>query len=94
MDLSKLYVSGVSDLNKMAASVLKIHFRNVSSKDISYKDLKKFERERFIAPYNHENNMEDVDIFFQVYQDVLNTHVSRKKKCMRGDAKSFIKKKL
>ena len=86
----------------MAVSVLKIHFRSIPSKDISCRDLKNFDNEKFMCTLqltlydqNHENNVEDLEFFkYIVCQDVLNTHVSGKKKCIHGDGKSFMTKSL
>ena len=64
-----------------------MHFIKIQTKVISYRDLKKFDNEKFlfcllsvVINQNHENNVEDPDIFFRIYQEVLSSHASRKKK--------------
>ena len=57
----------------MTISVLKMHFRRLPPKLITYRDFKKFDKERFMNslqsvlfdPYANYN-IRDPDIFFQI----------------------------
>ena len=76
----------------MTISVLKMHFRKLPPKVISYKDFKKFENERFMdymvyiygihLVLNSQDNdyTKNANLFFNMWQNELNHHAPRKKK--------------
>ena len=84
----------------MTVSVLKMHFRKLPPKIISYRDYKSFENERFmdslILALNSRNidYTKNPDVFFEVCQNELNHHAPRKRKYIRGNNKSFMTKAL
>ena len=84
----------------MTVSVLKMHFRKLPPKIISYRDYKSFENERFmdslILALNSRNidYTKNPDVFFEVYQNELNDHDPRKRKYIRGNNKPFMTKAL
>ena len=88
----------LSDFHKMTVSVLKMHFRQLRPKVISYRGFKKFER--FMdSPYlalNIQNiyYTKNPDLFFNVYQNELNHRAPREKKYIRGNNKPFMTKTL
>ena len=89
-------VTGLSDFRRMIISVLKIRFRKLPPKVICYRDFKNFENERFMNCLQsaHVNRVKNPDLFFSIYHEVLNKHVPRKKKCIRGNNKPFMTKAL
>ena len=89
--------TGLSDFHRMAISVLKIHFRKLMPKVVSYRD---FEKERFMnslqsALHNQNGNyVKNQDLFFNICHEVLNKHAPRKKKYIRGNNKPLMTKTL
>ena len=77
--------TGLSDFHKMNVSVLKMHFRKLPPKVISYTDFKKFENERFMDSLYLALNSKNIDytknpdLFFNICQNELNHHAPRKK---------------
>ena len=69
----------------MTISVLKIHLRKVAPNVINYRDFKKFDTERFMNSLQYTLSEEQIDYsknhdtFFQISQNVLNKHATRKK---------------
>ena len=69
-------------------SVLKIHFRKLPPRTISYRDFSNFDNANFINSLNRvlcENKntryfLKDPDYFYKVCTEVLNKHAPRKKK--------------
>ena len=88
--------TGLSDFRRMIISVLKIRFRKLPPKVISYRDFKNFENERFMNCLQsaHVNHVKNPDLFFNICHEVLNKHAPRKKKCIRGNNKPFMTKAL
>ena len=84
----------------MTVSVLKMHFRKLPPKIISYRDYKIFENERFmdslILALNSRNidYTKNPDVFFEVCQNELDHHAPRKRKYIRGNNKPFMTKAL
>ena len=54
--------TGLSDFHRMTISVLKMHFRKLPPKIISYRDLKKFDNERFMDSLQHTLGQESFDL--------------------------------
>ena len=83
--------TGLSDFHRMTVSVLKLHFRKLPSKIISYRDYKSFENKRFmdslILALNSRNidYTKNPDVFFEVCQNELNHHAPRKRKYISGN---------
>ena len=81
--------TGLSDFYRITISVLKMHFRKLPLKVISYRDFKTFENERFITSLQStlesqnidyiKNSITLKDLFFEICQKVLNHHAPRKK---------------
>ena len=92
--------TGLSDFHKLTISVLKMHFRKLSPKVISYRDFKNFENERFITSFQSTlesqniDYIKNLDLFFEICQKVLNHHAPRKKKYIRVNNKPFMTKAL
>ena len=92
--------TGLSDFHRMAISVLKIHFRKLLPKVISYRDFKNFENDRFLnslqSALNNQNSyyVRNPDLFFNICHEVLNKQAPRKKKYIHGNNKPFITKAL
>ena len=84
----------------MTVSVLKMHFRKLPPKIISYRDFKSFENERFtdsvILALNSRNidYAKNPDVFFEVCQNELNHHAPRKRKHIHWNHKPFMTKAL
>ena len=78
----------------MTVSLLKMHFRKLPTKVISYRNFKKFENKRFMDSLHLALNSQNIDytknpdLFF----NGLNHHAPRKKKCIRGNNKPFMTK--
>ena len=76
--------TGLSDFHRMIISMLKMHFRKLPPKVISYRDLKNFENERFMnslqSAFNDQNSdyVQNLDLFFNICHEVLNKHAPRK----------------
>ena len=92
--------TGLSDFHKMTISVLKMHFRKLPPKVISYRDFKNFENDRFMnslqSALNNQNSnyVKNPDLFFNICHRVLDKHAPRKKKYIRGNNKPFMTKAL
>ena len=84
----------------MTVFVLKIHFRKLPPKFITYRTFSNYDNANFINSLNdvlnkHENQehlLNDPDCFYKVCTEVLNRHAPQKKKFVRGNNKSFMKK--
>ena len=78
--------TGLSDFHRMIISALKMHFRKLPPKVISYWDFKNFENERFITFLQSTLESQKIDyiknpdLIFEICQKVLNHHAPRKKK--------------
>ena len=76
----------LSDFHRMTFSVLKMHFRKLPPKVISYREFKKFENERFMESLYLALNIQNIDyikspdLFFNIWQNELNHHAPRQKK--------------
>ena len=83
--------TGLSDFHRVTVSVLKMHFRKLPPKIISYRDYESFENERFmdslILALNSRNidYTKNPDVFCEVCQNELNHHAPRKRKYIRGN---------
>ena len=90
----------LSDFHRMTISVLKMYFRKLPLKVISYWDFKNFENERFITSLQSTLESQNIyyiknpDLFFEICQKVLNHHAPRKKRYIRGNNKPFMNKAL
>ena len=75
--------TGLSDFHRI--SVLKMHFRKLPPKIISYKDFKKFDNERFMDSLQHTLGQESFDWsknpdkFYEICHTIFNTYVPKKK---------------
>ena len=54
-------MTGLSDFHRMTVSVLKMHFRKLPPKIISYRDYKSFEKERFMDSLILAINSRNID---------------------------------
>ena len=93
--------TGLSDFHKMTKSVLKMHFRRLPPKRISYRDFKKIDNEKYMNSLQSvlfdphvDCNISDPDVFFQKCQIVLDNHAPQKKKYVHGNHKLFMNKRL
>ena len=93
--------TGLSDFHRtFTISVLKMHFRKLAPKVIIYRDFKKFDNERFMNSLLYTLNegriyySKNGDKFFEICHTVLNIHVTKKKKYIRGNDKPFMTKKF
>ena len=90
--------TGLSDSHRMTISVLKMHFRKLPPKIISYRDLKKFDNERFMDSLQHTLGQEsfdwskNLDELYEICHTIFNTHARKKKKYIRGNNKPFMTK--
>ena len=86
----------------MTLSVLKIHFRKLPPRIISYRDFSNYHNANFINSLTEilfededtESFVKDPDYFYKVCTEVLNQHAPRKKKYVRGNNKRFMNKAL
>ena len=86
----------------MTVSVLKMHFRKLPPKIISYRDFSNYHKVNFINSLNEvlfegeytESFVKDPDCFYKVCTEVLNQHAPRKKKYDCGNNKRFMNKVL
>ena len=81
----------------MTISVLKMHFRKLPPKIISYRDFKKFDNERFMDSLQHILGQESFDwsktlISFITFVIQYLTLMGRKRNYIRGNNKPFITK--
>ena len=89
--------TGLSDFHRMTISVLKMRFRKLLPKVVSYRD---FEKERFMkslqSTLSNQNGdyVKNHDLFFNICHEVLNKHAPRKKKYIRGNNKPLMAKTL
>ena len=86
----------------MTLSVLKIHFRKLPPRIISYRDFSNYHNANFINSLTEilfededtESFVKDPDYFYKVCTEVLNQHAPHKKKYLRGNNKRFMNKAL
>ena len=89
--------TGLSDFHRMTISVLKMRFRKLLPKVVSYRD---FEKERFMkslqSTLSNQNGdyVKNHDLFFNICHEVLNKHAPRNKKYIRGNNKPLMAKTL
>ena len=82
----------------MTISVLKMHFRKLPPKIISYRDFKKFDNERFMDSLQHTLGQESFDWsknpgkFYEICHTIFISHAPKKKKYIRGNNKPFMTK--
>ena len=75
-----------------------MHFRKLPPKIISYRDLKKFDNERFMDSLQHTLGQEsfdwskNLDELYEICHTIFNTHARKKKKYIRGNNKPFMTK--
>ena len=74
---------GLSDFYRIISPILKMHFRRLPLKYISYREFQKFENERFMDSLYLALNSQIIDytknpdLFFKVCQNELNHHAPR-----------------
>ena len=86
----------------MTVSILKMHFRKLPPRIISYSDFSNYHDANFINSLtkslfeseNTESFVKDPDYFYKVCTEVLNQHAPRKKKYVRGSNNWFMNKAL
>ena len=86
----------------MTVSVLKMHFRKLPPKVITYRNFSNYDNANFINSLNdvlneHENQehlLNDPDCLYKVWVEVLNRYTPQKKKYVRGNNKPFMNKML
>ena len=79
----------------MTVSVLKMHFRELPTIIINYRDFSNNHNANFINSLtetlfeneNTESFVKDPDCFYKVFTEVLNQHAPQKKKYVRGNNK-------
>ena len=94
--------TGLSDFHRMTVSVLKMHFRKLPPRIISYRDFSNYHNANFINSFtevlfegeNTESFVKDPNCFYKVCTEVLKQHAPRKKKYVRGNNKRFMVKAL
>ena len=94
--------TGLSDFHRMAVSALKMQFRKLPPKVITYRNFSNYDNANFINSLNdvvneHENRehlLNDPDCFYKVCAEVLNRHSPQNKKIARGNNKQFMNKTL
>ena len=94
--------TGLSDFYRMTVTVLKMHFRKLPPKVITYRNFSNYDNANFINSLNdihnkHENQehlFNDPDCFYKLCAEVLNRHAPQKKKHVRGNNKPFMNKNL
>ena len=92
--------TGLSDFHRITVSVLKMHFRKLPPKVITYRNFSNYDNANFINSLNdvlneHENQehlLNDPDP--EVCAEVLNRHAPQSKKYVRGNNKPFMNKTL
>ena len=83
--------TGLSGFHRMTISILKMHFRQLPPKVISYRNFKNFENERFMnslqLALNNQNGdyVKNADLIFNICHEVLNKYAPRKKNHIRGN---------
>ena len=86
----------------MIVSVLKMHFRKLPPRVISYRDFFNHDNANFINSLNEilcenenaESFLKGPDYFFKVCMEVLNKHAPPKKKYVRGNNKLYMNKAI
>ena len=94
--------TGLSDFHRMTVSVLKMRFRKLPPRIISYRDFSNYHNANFINSLteilfegeNTESFVKDPDCFYKVCTEVLNQHAPRKMKYVRRNNKRFMNKAL
>ena len=92
--------TGLSDFHRVIVAVLKMHFRKLPPRIISYRDFSNHHNANFMnfltevlfEVENTESSVKDHNCFFRT--KVLNQHAPRKKKYVRGNNKPFMNKAL
>ena len=75
--------TGLSDFDKLILSVFKLNFSKAKTKEISYKDFKRFREDNFNRDFQNRLSVQSVEEsahFEKVFLEVLNKHAPLKKK--------------
>ena len=86
----------------MTVFVLKMHFRKLPPRIVSYRNFSDYHNVNFINSLtdvlfegeNTESYVKDLDCFYTVCTEFLYQHAPRKKKFFRGNNKKSMKKAL
>ena len=92
--------TGLSDFHKMTITVLKVQFRKLDPKVVSYRNYKKFSNDIFLKSLNNElskysfsQDENGFDRFCQICTDAPNKYAPRKK-TIRGYHSPFKNKQI
>ena len=92
--------TGLSDFHKMTITVLKVQFRKLDPKVVSYRNYKKFSNDIFLKSLNNElskysfsQDENGFDHFCQICTDAPNKYAPRKK-TIRGYHSPFKNKQI
>ena len=75
--------TGLSDFDKLILSVFKLNFSKAKTKEISYKDFKRFREDNFNRNFQNRLSVQSVEEyahFEKFFLEVLNKHAPLKKK--------------
>ena len=75
--------TGLSDFDKLILSVFKLNFSKAKTKEISYKDFKRFREDNFNRNFQNRLSVQSVEEyahFEKFFVEVLNKHAPLKKK--------------
>ena len=90
--------TGLSDIRKMANTVLKMQFRKLEPKVVSYRNYKHFSNSIFYLLYIFYHLIVNcLNILFHKMRMVLNAlnkYIPRKEKIIRGNHSLFINKEI
>ena len=96
---SCVFETGLSDFNKLTATVLKQYFPKPKPKIVNYRDYRNFRNDEFRAELGNEilkrdiNNIE-YQHFLNIFIEILNKHAPMKIKYLRANQGKFMAKGL
>ena len=96
---SCVFETGLSDFQKLKATVLKQYFPKPKPKIVSYRNYRNFRNDEFRVELNNEilkhdiNNIE-YQYFLNVFIEILNKHAPMKTKYLRANQRKFTTKGL
>ena len=99
---SRNFEIGLSDCHKLVVSILRVSFKKLPRKIITYRDQKRFNQDHFLRDMDsglpegelYRNCDEPYKKLSEIFNDILNHHAPLKQKQVRGNHAPFMTKDL
>ena len=96
------FETGLSDCPKLILTFFKAYFKKLPPKNVEYRNYKNFNENNFLYERDQELSKGSIykekhhqyDVFTNIFRMVLDKHAPIKKKMVRGNEASFMRKEL